>query len=268
MIRPVIEYGDLIYENCSARLKNDLNQIQRKAGLICTGGYKHTENQTLMQELGWESLETRRKNHKIVQTFKIVTHIYPDHLFDLLSPRQNTAYNLGNPHLFNTQLRRTSSSYNSFFPSASRLWNSLPLSITNATSVDNLKSKIVGPRPKTNFYYRLCTGKAGIWLTRLRLELSALNYHRYTYNFINSPNCNNCPNQLETIYYYFFACNQYQLARQTLFDRLKTEIGIDSNTVTLSNLTNILIHGLVQTEYILPLFNIVTSYLQATNRFT
>ena len=43
MIRPVIEYGYVLYDNCTLSAGQTIEHIQRQAALICTGGYRHTD---------------------------------------------------------------------------------------------------------------------------------------------------------------------------------------------------------------------------------
>ena len=66
------------------------------------------------------------------------------------------------------------------------LWSYLPTNTQNAISINFFKVKVRGPND-FNQYHRFSTGKPSIWLIRLRLVLSALNFHRFTYNFIDSP---------------------------------------------------------------------------------
>ena len=49
MVRPVLEYGNVIYDSMSLSLGQSLEKIQRRAAIICTGAYRHTETQTLLQ---------------------------------------------------------------------------------------------------------------------------------------------------------------------------------------------------------------------------
>ena len=51
-IRPTIEFGNVIYNNCCVADSIKLDQFQRKAAVICTGAFKRTETNNLMCELG------------------------------------------------------------------------------------------------------------------------------------------------------------------------------------------------------------------------
>ncbi len=39
-IRPLLEYGDIIWDNCSNELKNDMDAVQKEAARIVTGATK------------------------------------------------------------------------------------------------------------------------------------------------------------------------------------------------------------------------------------
>ena len=58
-IRPLIEYGDIIWDNCSQYEKDELEKIQNEAARIATGATRLASLSTLSKEIGWESLEKR-----------------------------------------------------------------------------------------------------------------------------------------------------------------------------------------------------------------
>ena len=62
MVRPILEYGDVLYANILLSIGRSIEQVQRRAALACTGGYRHTSYNNLLHDLNWEPLYTRRKN--------------------------------------------------------------------------------------------------------------------------------------------------------------------------------------------------------------
>ena len=48
-IRPLLEYGDIIFDNCTQRLKDELESIQLKAARIVTGATKLVSHDNLYQ---------------------------------------------------------------------------------------------------------------------------------------------------------------------------------------------------------------------------
>ena len=64
-IRPLIEYGDVILDNCTQFQKNELDKIQNAAARIATGTTKLISLFALSNEVKWESLQDRRRKHKL-----------------------------------------------------------------------------------------------------------------------------------------------------------------------------------------------------------
>ena len=126
MIRPILEYGQIIYDNCSASAAQTIEHIQRKAALACTGAYRHTSYNSLLSELNWERLSKRRQQYKLLTFYKITNHIYPPYLFNLLPQPPPTTYNLRHTQPLRPPNIRLTSYYNSYFPSTTRAWNLLP----------------------------------------------------------------------------------------------------------------------------------------------
>ena len=60
-IRPLLEYGDVIWDNCTQYEKRELDKIQNEAARIVTGATKLVSLNTLYSETRWETLEQRRK---------------------------------------------------------------------------------------------------------------------------------------------------------------------------------------------------------------
>ena len=230
MIRPILEYGDVLYNSMPLSTGRLLENIQRQAAIICSGAYRHTSYEKLLLELGWEALSTRRQNHKLIIFYKIFHHIYPNYLYNCLHLRPTNPYNLRQQNPIIPRYSRLTISSNSFFPSTTRKWNILPQSTQHAISTTVFKSLIRGKFTK-NPYNTLCTGKYGRWLARLRMNLSALNSHRYNYNFISSPTCPYCQTGSETSLHYFFICPAHRLARTTLIIQLQNELGLDTQNL-------------------------------------
>jgi hypothetical protein len=82
MVRPILEYGGLLYDGSPIYQKAYLDKVQREAALVCTGAYKHTKTKHLMDELGWDSLETRRSMQKSCVMYKIQNDLVPDYLIN------------------------------------------------------------------------------------------------------------------------------------------------------------------------------------------
>ena len=55
-IRPVLEYADIIWNNCTQYESNELEKIQNEAARIVTGTPKLVSINSLLSETGWETL--------------------------------------------------------------------------------------------------------------------------------------------------------------------------------------------------------------------
>jgi ribonuclease P/MRP protein subunit RPP40 len=265
MIRPIIEYGDIIYDNLNITQCEQLERIQRRAALICTGGYRHTEHIVLLRELGWDKLLVRRKEHRLIAYYKLLNGDAPPHIIPLL-PRtvaSQTTYNLRNSYNLRPRHARLTPSLNSYFPKTARDWNALPESTKNADSLHKFKKLITIDHPAKH-YSKLHIGKCGIWLTRIRMGLSGLNSHRFTYNMLASPVCEKCGNEVEDTIHYLWYCPVYAPMRQQMMGRLvaETDIQIDN-----TNIVSILINGEIEKENHIKIYNIITDYIRNTIRF-
>ena len=55
-IRPLLEYRDVIWDNCTKYEKNELDKIQNEAARISTGTTKLMSLDNLYKEVGWQNL--------------------------------------------------------------------------------------------------------------------------------------------------------------------------------------------------------------------
>ena len=76
-VRPILEYGSVIYDNCTGIEAQSLELVQRRAALLTTGAFKRTPSTLLLKEIGWESLADRRKKAKLTLLFKILNGLTP-----------------------------------------------------------------------------------------------------------------------------------------------------------------------------------------------
>ena len=64
-LRPVIEYYDVVWDNCTLYEAKDLEKIQIEAARIVTGATKLVSIESLYSETGWKTLASRRNKHKL-----------------------------------------------------------------------------------------------------------------------------------------------------------------------------------------------------------
>ena len=85
-VRPILEYADIIWDNCYDYEKESLEKIQIEAGRVVLGATKSCSRANILFELGWDTLEKRRYIHRMVTFFKMVKNITPQYLRNLVPP--------------------------------------------------------------------------------------------------------------------------------------------------------------------------------------
>ena len=95
-IRPILEYGHTIWDNCTQYEKRELDKIQHEAARIVTGATALVSLQALYNDVRWESLQERRTKHKLNLFFKMRHDLVPGYLSSLVPPsvREISRYNL------------------------------------------------------------------------------------------------------------------------------------------------------------------------------
>ena len=115
-----MRYSDVIWDNCTEKDFKLLEDVQVEAGRIITGLRCNSSRTKLYDEQGWDLLQTRRKVHKLILSYKIINGYSPNYLYDLIEPyrQSNHSYNLRTNDLqFKIPHIRTTSYMKSFLPS-------------------------------------------------------------------------------------------------------------------------------------------------------
>ena len=217
-IRPLLEYADVVWDNCTQYEVNDLEKIQTEAARTVTGATKLASINSLLSETGWETLSSRRKKHKLQLFYKMQNNLSPNYLSSLVPPTvgSTSTYPLRNSKNLHT-IRTNSQLYsNSFLPSAIRDWNELPEEIRSAPSLSAFKHKLNrNIRMPPKFYF---IGKrlGQIYHARLRTNCSSLNLHLFSKNLTDSPLC--ACGSVEDTYHYLLVCNRFSNLRRDLLN--------------------------------------------------
>ena len=84
-LRPLIDYGDIIYDQPQNESFCDkIESAEYKAALAITGAIQGTSRDKLNQELGLESLKSRRWYKRLCCMYKIITEKTPNYLINLI----------------------------------------------------------------------------------------------------------------------------------------------------------------------------------------
>ena len=230
-VRPLLEYGDIIFHDRSLYITKTLESIQYQAALAVSGCWNKTSRLKLYMELGWESLADRRMFHRLTSYYKIKNNIAPNYLSE---------HCLTTPPPPNASLRYK----NSFFPSCFMKWEGLDPLIKNSVSVSSFKSKYLKKiRPPRKNTYNIRDRRGLSLLTRMRVEHSDLREHRYHHNFnCPSPICA-CNSEIESPEHYFLRCPRYARQRSTLLANLEAAVNSEFLNLPHDHLTKILLYG-------------------------
>ena len=125
LIRPLLEYGDIIWDDCSQNQETELDKIQNEAARIATGATKLVSINALYSEIRWDKLEQRRKNHRLTLFYKVKHNLNPMYLNSLVpeSVGNVSQYNLHNSNNLQSINTRTTQYHQSCLPTAFREWN-------------------------------------------------------------------------------------------------------------------------------------------------
>jgi hypothetical protein len=219
-IRPVLEYACVVWDGCTVAEANILENIQLRAARIISGAIRHTSHAKIYDELGWETLSQRRERHKLILYHKMVHNLAPEYLCSMLPRRisDRTTYQIRNStgH-FQTPFRcRLSSFEKSFMPSATKLWNELP--IETRLIADPLLFKMAlmrKPDPNIKKLFSFGKRKMNLIHARLRMCCSSLRANLYDMHIIDISGCN-CGAEREDAIHYFFVCPLYLRERNAL----------------------------------------------------
>lgn len=230
-VRPLLEYGDVIWDNNSVQSINKLEGIQTEAARIITGGTRLVSINKLYIETGWERLKDRREKHRLTYFYKMRNGLTPEFLSNLVPQNLRSIHdhNTRHSHIIPPIRTRTALYSNYFLPQSVRSWNHLVNDTKNCPSLNAFKSTLNFSNKKKSFIYYIGSRLGQIHHARLRMECSALNYHLFSKNIIQSENC--ACGVRETTQHYFFHCPRYNNIRQRYLTNLNLPIPTTLNVL-------------------------------------
>ena len=273
LIRPLMEYGDVIWNNCYECDSALLDSVQYEAARLVTGAIKGTSSARLYKELAWECLSSRRKLH-LSQFYKIVKNLAPFYLSELLPKlsSERTDYRLRSGENFTQFSCRTSRFQKSFFPSAITGWNSLDLDVRNSVSLPTFKAKLrstLFPHCYNKLFDFYFSRHAFIFHTRLRLGFSCLREYLFKINRCASPFCE-CGLDIESVKHFFLFCPRYAAQRNLLLTSAANILGETWSSSSDAKKLNFLLYGVKSANYNIncALFREVQTFIINSNRFS
>ena len=118
-----------------------LESVQYKAARAITGDIQGTSRDKIYEELGLESLKSRRWYKRLSCMFKIKKEEAPNYLMNLI-PKCNLTVRTRNSHITIFRCRTDCFKY-SFFPSTLRDWFNLDDDIRNSEPMSVFKNRLL-----------------------------------------------------------------------------------------------------------------------------
>ncbi len=197
----------------------------------------------------------------------------PDYLKKLVpeTVENRTGRNLRNASNLSPVKTRKVKVYNSFVPKTVRDWNNLDRS-KYTPSLSSFKASYKnGMLRSPNPLHQLELGDANIHHTRLRLGLSHLKSHLFTYNLVPSPLCG-CGLEPETTEHYILRCPVFGVARIEMYHKMVDILDHSLLTAlrTDSDIVNLFLfgHNELSTEKNKLIFEMAQTYINASERFS
>ena len=146
VVRSGLEYASTVWCPHEAKLINGLESVQRRAARWAVNRYERKASVTqMLAELKWHTLEQRRIHSRLVMLFKIfhglalVQHNSLSHATNSSTRHSRNT----NQYTYTPFQPRTNYFKYSFFPHTVSQWNSLPLNILEAPTVEVFKARLL-----------------------------------------------------------------------------------------------------------------------------
>ncbi len=258
-IRHILEYANILYDNCTVENCQKMESVQITAARPATGVKKHTSHQSLYRELGWVTLETRRKIHRLSKMFSIINKYSPMYL-------QNIIAHLIPDHRHNTRLQTQNnltvwkcnlSIYQKSFINCTVLdWNSLTNDVKKSPSLLTFKIRLMRLfNCKALLFNHDNDRNTQVAFMQIRMGFSNYNFDLYFKACINDPTYS-CGFGNEDASHYFLRCPNYGI-RQTLVTNFSSQLNL------VATLPSILFGGKTLTETDnMKLFKFVYKFIQ------
>ena len=263
-IRPSLEYGNIIYCNCTDGEKDEIEKIQRRAARIISGGTISTSVRLLYEELALETLETRQNRQMLTAFHKIINNNCPSYLYDIRpKPPNRQIYNLRRQHDVTLPKCRLSTYQNSFFPTAAKKWNLLPDELKQIHDIDDFKFQLEQSIPTENPLYLIGNRQTNIIMAKLRMNNSELKADMYKINISDTEQCD-CGHAKESALHFFLECPIYTLPRAALhqtFQNLTNRAPFTLRTLLFGSQN-------LSKEENKTIYNATINFVQDSQRFT
>ena len=142
LVRSKLEYSCAAWDPFLIKDINELESVQRRAARFVCRDYKRDSSVTeMMQKLGWQSLEQRRKLARLALMYKITMGKAAVGNLEIL--QKNSRARAANSCNYNHLRTNTAQHIKSFFPRTIPEWNKIPESVlTDCTSIETFRQRV------------------------------------------------------------------------------------------------------------------------------
>ena len=140
LVQPHFNYCCEVWDSCCKTLAVKLQKLQNRAARVLTFSGYDAGADPLIEILGWQKLESQRSFHKAVMVYKSLNGLAPEYMRSMFIYR-DTVYSLRDAEeKLNIPKPRTNYLKNSFSYTGAVLWNSLPVGLRQAKTLESFKA--------------------------------------------------------------------------------------------------------------------------------
>ena len=142
MVRSNLDYCATVWNPHQKDQVRKVEMVQRRAARYATNRYRNTSSVgSMLDELGWETLENRRKKLQLTLIYKVVNDLVDIPCHQYLTP-MTTRTRSTHTKKYRQYSTKTNSLKYSFFPRTVPVWNCLPASVAEAPSLVSFKREL------------------------------------------------------------------------------------------------------------------------------
>ena len=138
-IRPIYEYGIIVLAGTYDSDMNKFEKLHIDAMRLITGATARSRTSSIYDETNFLTVNERADYLSQTMIYKIQSDMAPSYLSIIMpgSVNTNNAYNLRNNKNFRIPFARLESFKRSFIPRSIKLWNNLPITVRNSSTLSS-----------------------------------------------------------------------------------------------------------------------------------
>jgi hypothetical protein len=264
-IRPILEYGDIIWDGSPNDILSLLDQVQHNAARIVIGATAKCSTEGLYRETAWETLQGRRHLHRLSLMYNIVNRKAPQYLIEQLPNliEARTTYSLRNRGDIDPIRSRINLYANSFFPKTVSLWNNLDREVKSLPSIGAFQANRCRRLPQRNPLYYFGGRLEAAIHARMRINNSPLKDDLCKWlHVIPSSLCPCGTGEVEDAKHFFYKCRLFDQEREILMANLLPYIIRERDFLQL-------LYGIPDADHLINIhiFGAVHQFIRSSKRF-